>query len=123
MVVIVRLLGALIVVLGIIFVVSPSSMKGYLSFWRKGLRIYWIAVLRLVLGSIFLLAAPACKGAMIITILGILMLLGGVLIFVMGQKRVNAIFDWFDNQPEITVRLWALIAFGIGYLIIDAAQF
>jgi len=123
MVIVARLVGVLAVVLGVVFLVSPSSIKGYIEFWKKDLRVYWIGVLRLVLGSIFLMAAADCRMPLIINVFGILFLLGGVMIFVMGQKRVTAVLGWFSKQSKVAVRLWGLIAFGIGYIIIRAAQF
>ncbi|UCG35291.1 MAG: hypothetical protein JSW17_00385 [Candidatus Omnitrophota bacterium] len=123
MVIVARIFGAFVVVLGVVFLVSPSSMKGYIAFWKKDLRIYWLGVLRLVLGSIFLMAAPTCRMPAIMNVLGILLLVGGVLIFGMGPKRVAAMLEWFDKQSEMVIRLWALIAFGIGYIIVHAAQF
>ena len=121
MLIIVRIFGTLVVVLGIIMVFNPDFMRQFMRFLKQGNRIYGIGVFRILFGILFLLAASEARLVGVMIALGILALIGGTLIFLLGRDKVRSILDWWDRRPQLVLRLWGLLAVAIGSLIIYSA--
>lgn len=121
MILLVNIIGILMVCMGFIYVLNPALMKKMISFWRQSKRIYAGGLLRLLFGAIFLWSASQAKIQVVIYVLGILMLLGGVFIFVMGQEKVKRMLDWWDKKPDSILRLIAILILAIGALVIYSA--
>jgi len=118
MLIAVKLVGILIVVMGIMFLLSPRLLKQYIAYLGKGKRIYLLGILRLVMGVIFVLVAAQCKWNGVITTLGILTLIGGILIFALGLEKVKSMLNWYDRRSALTLRFFGLIALALGALIL-----
>ncbi|MDD5495655.1 MAG: hypothetical protein PHP46_00975 [Candidatus Omnitrophica bacterium] len=121
MVILVKSIGALIIFVGALCILNPQAMKGLLSFWKAGKRVYAIGIIRLVFGILFLIAAPQCKEPWLIRVFGVLMLLSAFTIFFMGLEKIKGMFEWFDKRPLSVIRILALVAFVIGALIAYSA--
>ena len=113
-----RAIGILIVTMGTAIALNPMVFKLVLNFWKKGKRIYIAGTVRLVFGALFLSIASSCRFPLVMTILGALMILGGILIFLIGPDRMKTIFIWWETRPPILMRLMGVIALSIGALII-----
>ena len=120
MLLLVRLVGLLILGLGVYFVINPEKMKAYFNFWKKDKRIYWIGGLRILIGILFIKASSFCKWDIFIMILGILVLIKGIMIFVLGKDRVIKIVEKWVTKPEDAIRRLAVIAVTLGVLILFA---
>lgn len=118
MLILVKLIGIVIVLMGVILLLSPGTMKQLIAFWGQGKRIYMAGILRLLFGAILLLAASQCRLVGVVVILGILMLIGGTLIFVLGLARIKSILNWWDRRTPQVIRLMGLIILAIGALLI-----
>jgi len=114
-------MGIVMACMGIINVVNPGSMKKMIAFWRQGNRVYLGGLLRLLIGTIFLLSYSQAKIPGVICVLGSLILLGGILIFILGLGRVKIMLEWGDKRPRSILRLIALLVLGIGALVIYSA--
>ena len=121
MVILVRLFGIAIVVMGIIFLANPKALKQYMAFWKQQKRLYIGGILSLLFGVIFLLAALQCRLVWVIVIFGIWALIKGVLLLTLGQKRLNAYLDWWLGRPISIARLLGIMALALGVLIIYSA--
>ena len=121
MAILVRIIGIILVLTAVIYFVKPAIMRRLLGFFKYGNRIYIAGVIRLALAIIFLLAARECDLTWIIVIFGILFLLGGLLIFTLGNKRITPILEWYEKQTDLLLRILVLIVLAIGALIIYAA--
>jgi len=118
MLILVKLIGIIIVAMGIVFILSPEAMKRVINYWRQGRRLYLVGILRLLIGVILLLNASQCRLVGVVVTLGILILLGGIIIFALGLEKVKSILDWLDKKPLSVLRLMALIALAIGALLL-----
>lgn len=118
MLILVKLIGIIMVGMGIIFLVSPKTMRQVMLLCEKGKRVYMAGILRILIGVIFLLAAPQARLAGVIVTLGILIIIAGGIIFILGLDRVKAILKWYYERPLLVLRLIALIAIVIGVLIL-----
>lgn len=121
MVVLVRLIGIMVMCMGTVFMINPAFARKMMSFWKEGNRIYMAGVMRLLFGAIFLMAARQCRLEGVIFILGILMLLGGALIFIMGPKRTKAIIEKVQEKPDSFLRPMSIVILVFAVLIIYSA--
>lgn len=119
--VVIKIIGVIVIVVGIAYIVRPGIMKWLLEFFKKGSNIYIAGLLRFVSGIIFLLAARECSKPVIIGVLGVLFLLGGFLIFILGPKRAAPFLEWWLKKPNWVLQVLAVIAMLFGVLIIYAA--
>ena len=118
MLILVKLIGIVMVGFGIIFLVSPTTMRQFMLFCEKGKRVYMVGILRILIGVIFLLAAPQARLAGVMVTLGILIIVAGGLIFILRLDRIKAILKWYYGRPLPVLRLIALIPTALGALIL-----
>ena len=118
---VVKIIGIVFVFIGIVYLLKPGVLKSFVEFFKKGKRIYFVGLIRFVLAVIFLLAANQCRTDWVIIVFGILFMLSGLLIFMLGAKRVKSILDWWQKQSSLLLRLMGLIALAIGAVIIYSA--
>jgi hypothetical protein len=117
----IQIIGIVIVAIGVVYILKPSVMKGLFQFFKKGNRLYVAAPIRLALAVVFLLGARECKQFWVIFVLGIIFLISGVLVLVLGPKKLVPILEWFQGQSEILQRVVALIVLAVGVVIIISA--
>jgi len=119
--IVVQCLGVVKLLLRIVYLLKPDVMKWLMRFFKQGRRMYFAAVLRLVLAVIFLFAAHECDISWVIVTFGIIFIISALLIFALGAKRVKSILDWYQKQPALIFRVIALIVLAIGAIIIYSA--
>lgn len=118
MLILAKLIGIYIIIMGIILLVSPKTIKRFVAFFGQGKRIYLAGILRLAFGVILLLAASRCRLVGIVVTLGILTIIGGILVFVLGIERVRALLKWWDKRSPQVIRLFGLVVIAVGALLI-----
>lgn len=121
MVILVRIIGIIIGCLGIVFLISPQTIKGMISFWSQGKRLYLGGALRILFGLIFLLAVPQCRLAWVIFVIGILALIKALLIFILGLEKMKSLLNWWNNRPPVVLRLMGFIVLAFGVLLLYSA--
>jgi Na+/alanine symporter len=117
----VKLIGIIIVAFSVVYTVKPATIKKTINFWTRQKRIYWGAVLNLLLGFILLRASGACTLPWFVALMGVLSLLKGILIFVLRKKKV---LDWTESiikKPPKVLRTLGIIGIAIGACLIYAA--
>ncbi|MBA7700677.1 hypothetical protein ES703_109400 [subsurface metagenome] len=119
--IVIKSLGIVIVLVGVVYLLRPDVMKWLMEFFKHGKRIYLAGLLRLALAVIFLLGARECDITWVIVVFGILFLIGGVLIFILGPEKIRRILDWYQKQSTLLLRVIAVIALAIGAIIIYSA--
>jgi len=117
----VKLVGMILVAIGIVFVLSPKRMRQWMVFCEKGLMPYLMGSLRILVGILFLFAAPQSRVVWVIITVGVLALLGGIAIFILGLERIKSILRWSEGRSLPVLRLIALFAIAIGVLILYSA--
>ena len=118
---VVKIVGIVIVAVGVVYLLKPDVMKWLIEFFKQGKRIYFAGLIRLALAVIFLLGARECDITWVIVVFGILFLIGGVLIFILGPEKIRRILDWYQKQSALLLRVIAVIALAIGAVIIYSA--
>lgn len=120
MVILARLVGIFIGVLGVIFLVMPDWMKRTMAFWKEGNRIYGGGVIRLAIAVVLLMAAPQARQPLTALILGILFLVSGIVIFMMGVEEGKKLIGWWEGQSTPVLRLMGIFVITFGALILSA---
>ena len=121
MVLIVKLIGIAILVLGVVYLLSPNVMKQCIGFWAKGKRVQMGGGLSLLFGVILLVAASRCAVTWVVATFGVLGLIKGVALFVLGSEKVIAWINWWRERPDPILRLIGVIALTVGALLIYSA--
>ncbi len=122
MVILVRLLGIAVTVLGIVFLLDIKKMKKYMDFWTKGKDPHIRAGVSSVAFSVLLLlAASQCKSPLIIIFMAIWGLVKGIVIIVRGPKGLKSMAGWIEKKPANALRLFAILALAVGILIVSSA--
>lgn len=118
MLILVKLIGIVIIGIGIILLLNPKAINQIIACCQKGKRLYIAGILRILIGVIFLLTASQCRLPGIVLVLGILILITGILIFILGLERVKSILNWWNKGMPLVIRLIGLVTLAIGALLI-----
>ncbi len=119
--IVIKIVGLVIAAIGIVYIIKPNVMNRMIEFFKKGKRLYIAGPARLAFAVVFLLGARECKYFWVIFAFGILFLITGILVLVLGPKKLTPMLEWWLKQPTLLLRLMALIAVAIGVVIIISA--
>ena len=115
-----QLIGVFIISLGIAILLKPKIINVFMKFWAKDKRFYLAGIIRMMFGFILLLAAPKAKLFWVVTILGMLCLTKGILLFVLKPGRIKSLIHWWSEQSTQTIRALAILAIALGAWLIYA---
>ena len=119
--VVIKIIGIVFILVGILYLFKPKVAKSLMEFFKKGIRMYFVALIRFALGIVFFIAALKCKHPWIIIGFGIVFLISGLLIFILGLKRLKSMLEWWQKQSTLLIRILAAITIVIGGVIIYSA--
>ncbi|MBU1122688.1 MAG: hypothetical protein ABIH71_02585 [Candidatus Omnitrophota bacterium] len=120
MVGLVKLVGIVIVVLGVVYLIKPVMMQKIAKYWVEGNRLYIASVINILFGIIFFSAAAKCSWPIFIGIMGGLSLLKGVVLGVLGPKKAVPIIEELMKSSKRILRLMAIIVLVFGVFVIYA---
>jgi hypothetical protein len=115
---VIKIIGIVLVLSALGCLIKPDFLRGTMRFFSKGSRVYAVALMRFALAVVFFVAARECRNVWVILAFGILFLLSGMLVVVLGPKRIGPIIDWFLKQSALLLRFISLIAAALGVVII-----
>ncbi|MDD5328194.1 MAG: hypothetical protein PHY02_10350 [Phycisphaerae bacterium] len=118
---IVKVIGTVIILIGVLSLLKPDTMKHLSTFFRQGKRIYFAGLVRLILAVVFLIAARECDVTWVIVVFGILFLISALAIFMLGAEKLRPMLDWFQNKSPLFLRVIAVIILAVGAIIIYSA--
>ncbi len=121
MVTIVKLIAVIFIALGLSFAFNPKSLRKLIEFFCQGIRIYMVAILRIILGIIFLISARECRNTGIMIIIGVIVLFAGILIFILGTEKIAKISGQIINSSDLSLRVISLVPIILGGLILYSA--
>jgi uncharacterized protein YjeT (DUF2065 family) len=114
-------IGIVFVFVGMLYLLRPDVSKRIVEFFKEDSRIYLAGLIRLALAVVFLLSARDCKVKWVIAGFGILFLISGLVIFMLGPKRLMPVLDWYQRQSSIVIRVIAVIILAVAVVIIRSA--
>jgi len=106
---------------GLIIFGFISIIHGLMEFFKIGARFYLVVPVTLALGIVFLLAARECKQFWVIFAFGISFLISGLSAIILGLEKLKSMFEWWQKQPVLLLRVIAFIALAAGTIIIICA--
>lgn len=118
---IIKSIGIIIAIIGVVFVTMPVLMTKFVEWAKVGKRVYIGGVVRIVFGGLLIWASPVATTMWIPLVLGIIMVIAGILIFVVGVERVHSLLNWWESRSEDSRRGVAVVAAIIGVLLIYSA--
>ncbi len=117
----VAILGGLIVILGITGVVSPGAFRSLLSGMAGQTTWILAVVMRLVLGTLLLMAADLLKYPVVINVLGWISIVAAVVILLMGPERLEKLIGWWMARSDALLRVGTLFAAVFGAFLVYVA--
>jgi hypothetical protein len=120
MAVIVKIIGIAITLLGVVYTISPVTVKVWLKSWEKG-KLPGIAVLvNFLIGGLLIYSAAECTIFWIPFSTGVLCVVKGLVLLIYGPKRlIMKSSIWIE--PRITlIRFSGIIPVGLGVMLIMA---
>ena len=116
----VALFGLLIGGVGLVGVIRPTLLMAWIGRWGGAPRLWFAAGLRLVLGVVLVLAAPECRQAQVVRVLGWLTLIAAFALPLFGPRRFDAFVEWWLARSPPFIRAWSLLAVGLGGFLVFA---
>jgi len=106
--------GLLIAGVGTGIFISPKSCRWIIKKFIDQNWLYIAVAIRVVVGVLFLLAAPYSNAPVFIGALGLLFIIAGIALLFIGRERLKQIADWFLGQPDSMLRVLAcaIVVFG-----------
>ena len=115
-------IGVFIAAVGGTGVLAPTRLVEWIrSIWRKD-RLWLSAALRLLIGAWLIVAAPACRAAELVRVLGILTVLAAAGLVLVGAERVDRFVRWWCELPALWIRAWSLSGVALGGFLLYAGS-
>jgi len=111
---IVVLLGALIVLLGLVGLVRPARFRLMFTTMDSQTRFVLAIVIRLAMGALLWWLADELRHPHVMRILAIIAVVAAVGVLVMGRSRLDKLIDWWLSKPDRVLRVSALFAATFG---------
>ncbi len=121
MFVLVGLAGLGLVVIAVLFLISPDRARGLLTLTKRRWWMNAAFLFRIVVGLVLIAGAPETGLPTLVLVLGVISLLSGLLAPLLGYDRLLAFVDWWAARPAGLIRVWALLALALGLVLLYAA--
>lgn len=121
MTLLVALLGALIVILGAVGVVSPARFRGMFTAMPARTRYVFAVVTRLAMGALLWFLADELRHPQVMRILAVIAVVAAVVILVIGQAKLDRFVDWWLARPDSLMRVSGLFAAAFGGFLVYVA--
>lgn len=116
----IKIIGIVLVCIGAAFFLRPDLLKKSIGFVKKGYRINYAAILRIILAIVLFIGARECRKTAIIITIGVILLISGITVLVIGITRAREIVGWVEKKESISSWLLPIIMLLIGAVIIYA---
>lgn len=117
--IVLKILGILMILDGIIIMIKPALVKTVMSFFARHL--YLGAAMKAVFGLLFLFGvSDKCNWPEVIMIIGILGLFGAAVMVIFNEKT-KAMMNFLVNRGMLFWRLISIVYLAFGALIIYSA--
>lgn len=121
MIVLIIIFGALTLLAGIVIVINPEVIFGFLRNNLDKLVVHILAVLvRLVLGVLLIYQSNVSKFPFVIEIIGWLSIVAAIFLAVMGRRNFNRLMSWALSFVKPFGRVGGVLAAAFGAFLIYA---
>ena len=109
-----RAIGAVVILGSAITVAAPDLRLALERVVITPAGLYAIAVLRIAIGLVFVLAAPASRAPRTVRVLGLFVIIAGLSTPWFGVARAGAVLNWFASAGPLLMRLDAALGMALG---------
>lgn len=106
-------IGALVIVASAISLAAPDLRLSLERLVLTPAGLYAIAAVRIAIGLVCLLAAPASRAPRTLRVLGVIVIIAGLSTPWFGVARSRAVANWMASEP-LLMRLGAVVGMAIG---------
>ena len=114
MTVIALVFSVLVAALGVMGLVSPSTLLRLEEYSRRSPARYLASAVRLLMGTALFFAAPASRTPLVLRYLGVFIFVTGVITLFFGPERFQRLVDWWSAHGPRFARIWAALALALG---------
>jgi hypothetical protein len=107
-------IGVLVILVSAISVAAPDLRLSLERSVITPVGLYTIAAMRIAIGLLFVLAAPASRAPRTLRALGLIVIIAGLLTPWFGVARALAVVNWLASTGPLLMRLDALVGMAIG---------
>ncbi|WP_068545320.1 hypothetical protein [Thalassotalea crassostreae] len=121
MMIVISILGALIVFAGVLLVIKPLIIIGYLKSHKDSLWLYLSAIIvRVIVGYLLIVFAKHSIYPAAITVIGWIAVVAALAFLVMGRAKFTLLLTWLINSAMGYARLMGILAIIFGSFILYA---
>jgi len=113
----VTVIGIFAVVIGLIGLVSPHKLTGIATSLESTMRFRLAIGVRLLIGVAFFFMAPYSSFPVVVEAVAVLSIVAAFIILISGQKRLDAVIEWWASCSPNVVRLSAGFAVVVGVVL------
>lgn len=117
MIILVKLVGVLIMVLGLTIFGYPDITQKIFAFFKEGKRIYYAGVIRTAVGILLFICASRSTVPLAVIAVGLMFLVSGIIVFATDPEKIKGFIVSYSGMPELVIRLLGLVAASFGILI------
>ena len=119
MTVLIIIFGALTLLAGIVIVINPEVIFGFLRSNLDKLVLHILAVVvRLVIGALLIFQSSVSKFPFTIEVIGWLSIVAAIFMAVMGRRKFNRLMSWALSLSKPFGRVGGIIAVAFGSFLI-----
>ena len=107
-------IGAVVILWSAISFVAPDRRLAVERAVMTPAGLYAIAALRIAIGVVFVLAAPASRAPRTLRVLGVIVMIAGLTTPWFGVTRARAVLDWLAGAGPLLMRLDAAVGMALG---------
>ncbi|NQT23587.1 MAG: hypothetical protein HQ579_09165 [Candidatus Omnitrophica bacterium] len=112
------IMGVIWVILGTLSIFTTAFIrKNFFNKLKKMDFKKW-SVAAIIVGVLFLMAAPVSRARLFITILGILSLIKGFYLLLGPKEKVKKMMDWWLKAEDKMYKVWGIVVLIIGVLVL-----
>ena len=110
-------IAVLMIAMGLSGIVWPEGLLkvGHYSFTHLGL--YIVAILRVTIGLVLFLAAPASRAPKTLRVIGVIVCIAGVATALLTIEWAQMLMDWWMTHGLGFIRVAAIVVLAIGSFI------
>ena len=107
-------IGALVILGSAISFAAPDLRLSLERSMMTPAGLYAIAAMRIAVGLVFVLAAPASRAPRTVRVLGLIVIIAGLTTPWFGVGRAGAVLNWLESAGPLLMRLDAVVGMALG---------
>ena len=111
------LIAILMILLGLTGVLWPDGLMEVAKYSFTSTGIYVAAVVRIVMGALLFVAAPATRTPKTVRVIGLLIFVAGVATALMSAERAQLLKDWWLSHGADALRIAACFPLAVGFFL------